>query len=173
MCTKRVQPLRIPTRRVDDSSFQSISLRTWASRTGPWCGTPTSSRPWSWRTSSTRRSFSLQRNHSPLAVVVKINGIPCWGRCTTHSRTYLSDWIGMFTGGTWFMACLGFRFKASAYGTCHLRVDHSSGKMITLRSFTFPDCSGCAKQEMEGRVRLSKHQLYMWVIKKGCINAHR
>ena len=27
-------------------------------------------------------------------------GIPFWGRCTTHFRTYFSGWIGMFTGGT-------------------------------------------------------------------------
>ena len=25
-----------------------------------------------------------------MAVVVKANGIPFWGRCTTHSRTYFS-----------------------------------------------------------------------------------
>ena len=31
---------------------------------------------------------------------VKTNGIPFWGRCTTHFRTYFSGWIGMFTGGT-------------------------------------------------------------------------
>ena len=40
-----------------------------------------------------------------MAVVVKTNGIPFWGRCTTHFRTYFSgDWdvhwgYGLLTHG--------------------------------------------------------------------------
>ena len=31
---------------------------------------------------------------------VKRNGIPCWGRCTTHVRTYFSGGLGCSVGGT-------------------------------------------------------------------------
>ena len=57
----------------------------------------------------------VQRIH--LAVVVKSNNIPFWGRCTTHFRTYFSGdwdvhwWYGILTHGhlTWFL--FGHRFQ--------------------------------------------------------------
>ena len=49
---------------------------------------------------------SRERHQNPdgiyptdMAVVVKTNGIPFWGRCTTHLEPILVG-MGMFTGGT-------------------------------------------------------------------------
>ena len=48
-----------------------------------------------WRMLSTlaRLTSIREQLESEVAVVVKTNGIPFWGRCTTHFRTYFSgDW---------------------------------------------------------------------------------
>ena len=59
---------------------------------------------WNWASSSASRP----KLHN-MAVVVKTNGIPCWGGCTTHFGTYFSgDWdvhwgYGILTHGHMFI----------------------------------------------------------------------
>ena len=48
---------------------------------------------------------------------VKTNGIPFWGRCTTHFRTYFSV-IGMFTGGTGFDSRPGILLNMGPKPSC-------------------------------------------------------
>ena len=81
-------------------------------------------------------------------MVVKANGIPFWGRCTTHFRT-----SGMFTGGTiWILTHTQAGFnstpkrKPRAYTGAFFRGSESSRPVIFRRSSWTPSPSSCGRR---------------------------
>ena len=89
---------------------------------------PAIGRPFHMLRSQTKQTTSHRRSsrdwQSKCSGCQNRYGIPVWGRCTTHCRTYFSGWIGMFTGGT---ICILTHGQAAPWRTA--QCPHSSRRV--------------------------------------------